>query len=123
MHFFSPYALCADNMSCADRFLQNLDGLPLGTRQNGRPVGDVKLPAWAQSPADFLKKHRAALESSHVSAHLHEWIDLIFGCVWLDLLDVELHKRLPASSRGCCAQSCIHYIHLALELLTYLRPS
>ncbi|KAK9825768.1 hypothetical protein WJX74_006071 [Apatococcus lobatus] len=61
------------------RFLQNLDSLPLGTRQNGRPVGDVKLPAWAQSPADFLRKHRAALESAHVSAHLHEWIDLIFG--------------------------------------------
>ncbi|KAK9869069.1 hypothetical protein WJX84_001880 [Apatococcus fuscideae] len=62
------------------RFLQNLDALPLGTRQNGRPVGDVKLPAWARSPSDFLSKHKAALESLHVSARLHEWIDLIFGC-------------------------------------------
>lgn len=27
----------------------------------------------------FIRLHRAALESDHVSAHLHLWIDLIFG--------------------------------------------
>jgi hypothetical protein len=42
-------------------------------------VGNVKLPPWASSPVDFIQKHRAALESEYVSAHLHEWIDLIFG--------------------------------------------
>lgn len=41
----------------------------------------VKLPPWAESPVDFVNKHRMALESEYVSAHLHEWIDLIFGCV------------------------------------------
>jgi len=39
----------------------------------------VKLPPWAKNPVDFVHKQRRALESEHVSAHLHEWIDLIFG--------------------------------------------
>ena len=28
---------------------------------------------------DFIAKQRAALEGEHVSAHLHRWIDLVFG--------------------------------------------
>lgn len=39
----------------------------------------VKLPPWAENPVDFVHKHRMALESEYVSAHLHEWVDLIFG--------------------------------------------
>lgn len=39
----------------------------------------VRLPPWAKNKVDFIHKHRMALESEHVSAHLHEWIDLIFG--------------------------------------------
>jgi hypothetical protein len=39
----------------------------------------VELPPWAENPVDFIHKHRKALESEHVSAHLHEWVDLIFG--------------------------------------------
>jgi factor associated with neutral sphingomyelinase activation len=57
----------------------NLDHLALGKRQNGKPVGDVELPQWAESPAHFLQTNRAALESPYVSANLHHWIDLIFG--------------------------------------------
>ena len=60
-------------------FLINKLKLDLGVRSNGKRVEDAKLPNWARSPEDFLKKHREALESEYVSSHLHLWIDLIFG--------------------------------------------
>ena len=45
-----------------------------------RVVDDVLLPPWANGdPMLFIQKNREALESEYVSAHLHEWIDLIFG--------------------------------------------
>ena len=65
---------------CQPEFLVNMNRLDLGVLQASRlPVGDVELPPWASSPQDFIDKHRLALESDYVSAHLHEWIDLIFG--------------------------------------------
>lgn len=60
-------------------FLRNTQALPLGTRSSGAPLGDVLLPPWATDAADFAEKHRAALESEHVSERLHHWVDLIFG--------------------------------------------
>lgn len=60
-------------------FLRNDMRLDLGVRSNGKRVDDVKLPNWARTPEEFLAKHREALESDYVSAHLHSWIDLIFG--------------------------------------------
>ena len=43
-------------------------------------VDDVQLPPWAKGSSRlFIQKHRAALESDHVSRNLHYWIDLIFG--------------------------------------------
>ncbi|KAM8758503.1 neurobeachin-like protein 2 [Rhynchonycteris naso] len=61
-------------------FLENQNGFDLGCLQlSNEKVGDVVLPPWASSPEDFIQQHRQALESEYVSAHLHEWIDLIFG--------------------------------------------
>ncbi|NXA09748.1 NBEL2 protein, partial [Sapayoa aenigma] len=61
-------------------FLENQNGFDLGCLQlSNEKVDDVVLPRWARSREDFIHQHRKALESEYVSAHLHEWIDLIFG--------------------------------------------
>lgn len=61
-------------------FLDNVQALDLGVRQDGKRVDDVELPPWACGSADvFLQVHRAALESVHVSNNIHQWLDLIFG--------------------------------------------
>lgn len=66
--FFLPEMFC------------NLNQEPLGTRQKGCKVNDVKLPRWANNSVYlFIMKHRKALESEYVSRNLHHWIDLIFG--------------------------------------------
>eukprot|EP00559_Dactyliosolen_fragilissimus_P000368 CAMPEP_0184873492 /NCGR_PEP_ID=MMETSP0580-20130426/41871_1 /TAXON_ID=1118495 /ORGANISM="Dactyliosolen fragilissimus" /LENGTH=1017 /DNA_ID=CAMNT_0027376403 /DNA_START=887 /DNA_END=3936 /DNA_ORIENTATION=- len=67
-----------DHKGGAD-FLLNVSGLQLGCTQNGIRVDDVKLPPWAKSHKDFLRKNRKALESSYCNQNLHKWIDLIFG--------------------------------------------
>lgn len=60
-------------------FLINMNNFNLGIKQNGNKIDDVILPKWAKTPHDFIRIHREALESEYVSAHLHEWIDLIWG--------------------------------------------
>jgi len=62
-------------------FLSNLNKFDLGKLQStDQFLNDVQLPPWAHdSPEEFIRIHRLALESNYVSAHLHEWIDLIFG--------------------------------------------
>uniref|UniRef100_A0A182JZX8 Protein FAN n=1 Tax=Anopheles christyi TaxID=43041 RepID=A0A182JZX8_9DIPT len=61
-------------------FLLNGLKIDFGTRFDGTPVGNVALPPWAlNSPERFVRILREALESDHVSARLHQWIDLIFG--------------------------------------------
>ena len=81
-----------DGQCTVRSFLMNLDHLALGKRQNGKLVGDVELPEWAHGPAHFLQTNRAALESPYVSANLHHWIDLIFGCASSSL---SLFHALP----------------------------
>lgn len=63
-------------------FLVNSQNLDFGRLQQGvgQKLGDVELPAWSKgSPKEFVRLHRSALESEHVSQNLHLWIDLIFG--------------------------------------------
>ena len=61
-------------------------------------VDDIQLPPWAHgSPRLFIQKHRAALESDHVSRNLHYWIDLIFG-----------HKQQGESAVKSC--NVFHYL-------------
>ncbi|KAG7462495.1 hypothetical protein MATL_G00185510 [Megalops atlanticus] len=61
-------------------FLVNSNNFELGRMQDGTSLGDVVLPPWAKGdPQEFIRMHREALESDYVSAHLHLWIDLIFG--------------------------------------------
>jgi hypothetical protein len=62
------------------QFLMNEHSLELGKKQDGTLVNDVELPPWADNdPQKFIDIMRQALESDYVSAHLHLWIDLIFG--------------------------------------------
>nr|XP_054773448.1 WD repeat and FYVE domain-containing protein 3-like [Lytechinus pictus] len=61
-------------------FLTNHNHFDLGVKQSGVELGDIVLPPWAKGdPKEFIRLHREALECDYVSAHLHEWIDLIFG--------------------------------------------
>ncbi|XP_043709204.1 protein GFS12 isoform X1 [Telopea speciosissima] len=42
-------------------------------------MSDLAVPSWANSPEDFIKLHRDALESNRVSREIHHWIDITFG--------------------------------------------
>ncbi|KAG5465470.1 hypothetical protein CUR178_00174 [Leishmania enriettii] len=58
----------------------NENRIDFGRRQDRTPMDDLQLPPWAHNdPYTFVYRMREALESAQVSAHLHEWIDLIFG--------------------------------------------
>ncbi|XP_067682841.1 lysosomal-trafficking regulator-like isoform X2 [Haliotis asinina] len=61
-------------------FLRNGEGYNFGKRQNGNMVWDVTLPPWARGDSRlFVMVLRQALESQHVTRHIHQWIDLVFG--------------------------------------------
>ncbi|KAK7198364.1 Concanavalin A-like lectin/glucanases superfamily/Beige/BEACH domain containing protein [Novymonas esmeraldas] len=61
-------------------FLENRNGVHLGTRSDGVALGDVALPPWCGgSSVAFVYMNALALESPAASERLHQWIDLIFG--------------------------------------------
>lgn len=94
-------------------FLVNSNGYDFGRRQgDGGAIGDVVLPPWAKGdPQIFIAKHREALESEHVSRHLHYWIDLVFG-----------HKQRGEAALE--ATNVFHYLsyHGARDLETIEDP-
>jgi hypothetical protein len=72
--------LIPEFFSSTGKFLSNKQGVELGIREDSNKVNDVILPKWANdSTAEFIYQNRMALESTYVSSHIHEWIDLIFG--------------------------------------------
>ncbi|ETW02525.1 hypothetical protein, variant 7 [Aphanomyces invadans] len=88
-------------------FLVNSSSDPLGTKQNGEVVHHVELPPWANdSPEEFIRLHRLALESEYVSLNLHHWVDLIFG-----------YKQRPPLFGGTshAVTACNVYFHLTYD--------
>lgn len=81
-HSMSDVKELIPELFCCPEVLLNTNKLPLGELQDDRgPVEDVRLPKWANnSPYEFIRIQREALESDHVSDRLHEWINLVFGC-------------------------------------------
>jgi hypothetical protein len=74
----NDYVELVPEFFCCPTFLLNLNDLDLGVFKD-KQIGDVELPPWAPRAVDFIYKHREALESPYVTAHLNDWIDLIWG--------------------------------------------
>jgi hypothetical protein len=60
---------------------------------SGGQIGNVELPLWAKNnPFEFIRLHQEALESDYVSNNLHNWIDLIFGKMIENSVDLFRHR-------------------------------
>lgn len=53
----------------------NNNGYGLGDRDDGTPVCDVELPAWAKTPEDFVRINRMVRDPSRLRLHKYsaEW--------------------------------------------------
>ena len=76
----SQYCFSTSTIRSVVDFLHNTNGVYFGTRQGKKGadgtgvVDNVELPPWANGrPEEFIRIHRAALESDYVSNHLHHW--------------------------------------------------
>ncbi|KAL0221654.1 hypothetical protein RCL1_001508 [Eukaryota sp. TZLM3-RCL] len=79
---------------CSDLFLRNVNRIDFGETSVGRDIHSVELPPWAKNDPDlFIRLHRAALESDHVSSQIHHWIDLIFGSLQRGSSAVSTYNR------------------------------
>lgn len=56
-----------------------VDSTVFGSIHKEFGLQDLDLPNFASSPSEFIRYHRAVLESEEVSKQLHMWIDLTFG--------------------------------------------
>lgn len=91
----------------------NRNGYDYGKDSEGTHIDHVVLPPWAGGSAqEFVRLHRQALESEHVSRHLHHWIDLIWG----------YKQRGKAAEEACNVYYYLTY-EGAMDLETVEDPS
>ena len=85
--------------------------------------------------SDYVAQLRAALECDHVSAHLHQWIDLIFGCkqqgkaaeeacnlfyylTYEGALEVEGYVSATSQCTCTCASTCAYmYMYIYIKFI------
>ena len=122
-------------------FLENECDHAFGVLQSGVKVDQVELPPWAEgSPQRFIRLHREALESDYVSANLHHWIDLIFGCkqmgvsardalnsfyflTYQDAIDTDALKSMDPQQRAGIEAQIADYGQTPRQLFSQPHPA
>ena len=59
---------------------------------------DLALPDGVEDVYRFIERHRAVLESRECAAHIHQWLDLIFGCKQASLEALNMFSPLSYQS-------------------------